>query len=769
MLPIRQLVPAIFLLASLLGGAIVALFGRHAAAGSAERAAREIVLDKLIERQLVIEYTLRARDHDKTREIVAELATDVAIDFAVLVGPNREVVASTRQALVGRPLDDAIRTIGWPLAVLEAGGAETRSTQSPALQRLEERASVVGQLAIADATGEGLTHDASATLIVEYAYGPKAAAFAQQAYRSAAVFVVATLALGAAVSLALQLSMRRRMARLLGAAEEVAGGRFEVRAGVTGRDEIGAIGAAFDAMAARLETAAAAREESEERYRGVFEQASLAIFVVGPGGRFEVVNDAACALSGWSRTELTTRGPEEIVVVEASPRASIASLDDARPGTSLVRADGERVPVELVERTLGNERRMLLGRDLRPEREAIRLRERLIAADRLAAIGTLAASVGHEINNPLTFILTNLQLLRDDVAALRAKAEVDELVQMIEEAEEGAHRIERIVADLRMFARQKRDETPTPFDLRDAARSALGLAAPSLRDKVQVVERFDEVPPVVGDPRRLGQVVLNILLNAAQAITAANRRGRVELSIGTDGAGRARITIEDDGPGIPPDVLPRIFDPFFTTKPVGEGTGLGLAISREIVAGMGGELQVESEAGQGAKFTIALPAAAVGSMPAPAARTSRSSAPPPGDEAAGRARARIGTLGSVLLVDDEPLLAASLARALDAFEVAVAHDPAAALAQCRARAFDAIVCDVVMPGGGGRAVLEGLRAERPELASRLVFLTGGIHSAEEAAYFEQSGAPILDKPVDVPALRAALAQAVRRRDALPVG
>jgi CheY-like chemotaxis protein len=122
----------------------------------------------------------------------------------------------------------------------------------------------------------------------------------------------------------------------------------------------------------------------------------------------------------------------------------------------------------------------------------------------------------------------------------------------------------------------------------------------------------------------------------------------------------------------------------------------------------------------------------------------------------------------VLLVDDEPLLVASLARALDAFEITVAHDPAAALAQCRARAFDAIVCDVVMPGGGGRAVLEGLRAERPELASRVVFLTGGIHSAEEAAYFERTGLPILDKPVDIPALRALLAASIPSAKPAPV-
>ena len=244
-------------------------------------------------------------------------------------------------------------------------------------------------------------------------------------------------------------------------------------------------------------------------------------------------------------------------------------------------------------------------------------------ADRMASVGTLAAGVAHEINNPLAFILANVEFA---LAELRGRGgRATEVLRALGEARDGGLRVREIVRDLKAFSRAGRGGQRA-VDLRRVLQSALGLAQNEIRHRARLEVDVGDIPPVMGSEHRLGQVFLNLLINAAQAIPEGRAAENVVRAItATAPDGRALVEISDTGTGIPPDVLPRIFDPFFTTKPVGVGTGLGLSICHGIVSGLGGEIHVESTLGRGTTFRVLLAAA----RPARARRTPPRPLPPP--------------------------------------------------------------------------------------------------------------------------------------------
>jgi signal transduction histidine kinase len=242
--------------------------------------------------------------------------------------------------------------------------------------------------------------------------------------------------------------------------------------------------------------------------------------------------------------------------------------------------------------------------------EALR---RLSLSERMASVGTLAAGVAHEINNPLAYVTANLDLLLEEVEALGADPSperVAEIGDMLRQAREGAERVRRIVRGLQTFARPDA-EALSLVDVRALLDTSVDIASAEVRGRARIVREFGAVPQVEADDARLGQVFINLLVNAAQAIPAGDPAAHeIRLVTTTDAAGRAVVEVHDSGPGIPAAVLGRIFDPFFTTKPVGVGTGLGLSICHNIVTGMGGEIDVVSREGAGAVFRVALPACA---------------------------------------------------------------------------------------------------------------------------------------------------------------
>ena len=376
---------------------------------------------------------------------------------------------------------------------------------------------------------------------------------------------------------------------------------------------------------------------------------------------------------------------------------------------------------------------------------------KLIQAERLASMGTLATGVAHEINNPLTYIMANIGYVSERLARpsasdrSRSEAPPDELVEVraaLEEAQEGAVRIRQIVRDLKVFARGD-EERYGLIDVRQNLESSISMVWNEIRHRARLVRELGPVPPVEGNESRLGQVFLNLLLNAAQAIREGDASAnQIRVVTGTDEAGRVRVVIEDTGVGIAPDMLRRIFDPFFTTKPVGLGTGLGLYICHGIIRAMGGDIVAESVVGRGARFQVTLPPARVVSAPP---EPPRASAPRPQQR-----RPR------VLIVDDEVLVAQGLERTLSRhYDVVLAYGGRqAAELMVRDHDFDVILCDLMMPELAGSDLFAVVEASWPHLAARIVFMTGGAFTKETTGFLERVPNPRLDKPFDSDRLHA---------------
>ncbi|HYO68421.1 MAG TPA: ATP-binding protein [Archangium sp.] len=234
----------------------------------------------------------------------------------------------------------------------------------------------------------------------------------------------------------------------------------------------------------------------------------------------------------------------------------------------------------------------------------------LLFADRLATIGQLAAGLGHEINNPLAFIIGNLDYVQQQLVRTAGAATAEEQQEMIEamaDARDGAERVSLIVRDLKVLSHPN-DMERGPVDVVTSIRSAVKVAAYELRDRASVVEELVAVPPVNGHKARLCQVFLNLLINAAHAISPGQAaRNEIRISSRMSSSRQVVVEVSDTGCGIPPENLERIFNPFFTTKPVGVGTGLGLSVCHGIITALGGEMSVRSEVGRGTTFSVTLP------------------------------------------------------------------------------------------------------------------------------------------------------------------
>jgi signal transduction histidine kinase len=246
--------------------------------------------------------------------------------------------------------------------------------------------------------------------------------------------------------------------------------------------------------------------------------------------------------------------------------------------------------------------------------EEVRLAAQLRLTERMASLGTLAAGLAHEVNNPLAFIVANLNTVRSELGRVNELPgiDLDDMRAALAEAQEGAERVASIVANLKSFSRDDDERSPAPCDVRTIIEGVLNLTRNETRHRARVLKELNPVPLVMANQARLGQVLLNLVLNAAQAISD----GRVEenliaVSTATEGSS-AVVTVEDSGHGIAPEDLGRVFDPFFSTRAPGRGSGMGLFIARGIVRELGGEIDVESGENLGrarTRFRVRLPAA----------------------------------------------------------------------------------------------------------------------------------------------------------------
>jgi PAS domain S-box-containing protein len=380
----------------------------------------------------------------------------------------------------------------------------------------------------------------------------------------------------------------------------------------------------------------------------------------------------------------------------------------------------------------------------RTAEEALRRAEQAaVLADRMASVGVVAAGVAHEINNPLAAVMMSLDLLSTRLAGLAVAAPgpaMADMVDTLDDARLGLDRVREIVRDLRVFARGDNDRRG-PVDIERVLESTLRMAASQIRSRARLVRRYSALPPVIATEARLGQVFLNLLLNAAQAIPeGAPELHEIRIATELDAEGRIAVSISDTGAGIPLEIQPKIFTPFFTTKEVGAGTGLGLSICHRIVTGLGGEIEFESVPKRGTEFRVLLP-------PAPVA--------PRAERAADAERAAAARRARILVVDDEPLVRTALVQLLaDRHEVVALDAARAALASIeRGDRYDVILCDLMMPHMTGMELHAALARVAPDQARRLVAMTGGAFSPQ-AREFLAAGHPSVEKPFDVPVLTA---------------
>lgn len=376
--------------------------------------------------------------------------------------------------------------------------------------------------------------------------------------------------------------------------------------------------------------------------------------------------------------------------------------------------------------------------------------ERLNQQERLATTGTLLAGVAHEINNPLAFVIGNLDLAFEELRAVLGpspSSRMQELLDAVREARVGAGRIRTIVRGLRALSRE--DVALGPVELREVVESSINMALHEIRPKARVTVDLDGTPAVLGDESRLTQVIMNLLVNAAQAFESGNPDSNsIVIRARLSAPATVRLSVIDNGPGVPQSMSRSIFDPFFTTKPVGVGTGLGLSVSRQIISSLGGSLSLDPSSTQGAAFHIDLRVAS---------DEDRNIFETPVEATQPR--------GRIVVIDDDIGVLTTMRRLLSRqHDVTTFNDPREACDAIDSLAnVDVIFCDLMMPHLTGQDVFARITATRPELAPLIVFVTGGATSAAARAFLGALPNEVVEKPFAMSDLLAIARRYVMRR------
>jgi PAS domain S-box-containing protein len=401
--------------------------------------------------------------------------------------------------------------------------------------------------------------------------------------------------------------------------------------------------------------------------------------------------------------------------------------------------------VERIARPVHDAQKRVIGwmeafRDVTGERQ---IETNLLQTEKMAALGRLVSGIAHELNNPLTTIMGYAQLL---LGHGLSPEQLGEARNVYQEAE----RARRIVKNLLYFARENPPER-TRVDLNEVVERALALRSYELRlENIAVICEFAAgLPPTMADPYQLQQVVLNLLINAEQALLEARGKGQMQIrtsSVASGGGYRLRLELADDGPGVAPEIASRIFDPFFTTKPAGVGTGLGLSIVYGIIQQHGGEVTFESERGHGAKFMIELPV-----VPIVAPQTA-------GDFPSAAETAPASPPARILIVEDEPTVAQLLVDILveEGHQAEAAADSQDGLTRLSRKNYDLVICDLRMPRLDGRAFYEALVRTGSPAQRRILFITGDTIARNTQQFLESTGMPHLAKPFLVEEVKLAV-------------
>jgi len=706
-------------------------------------------------------------------------ATEPALDFGDAANGQHhlETLASTPEAIYGLLL----REDGTPLAAWHPERAPARLMDIPEGARIHGE-EVLARVRIQTRGGQ------QGTLLVGFSLA-ELHADSQQTLRLAASISALIFVFGVLAAFGLGTLLVRPLGRVTQVALRISEGELgaQKELDLTRRDETGTLAAALSRMLRRLyEQKALIESQSEASSEGILtvsesgqvlahNQRLLRMWQLPPErleGRHleEVLRALAPAMKEPEvlrrladfQQEQPAGEPLEFSLLDGRTltayRAPIQSREGTRFGWGLYFQDiTERLAQERVRaRNLELEQRVAERTQELAERlrELHSTQEQLIVADRRTSVGTLAAGVAHEINNPLAYVTANIQFVLQEMPELRTtlmpgcppdlsggmEAIWQEVANALAEAREGCSRVQHIVQSLKSFSRGDEDRRE-PLHVQGPLDAAISMAQNEIRHRARLVRDYREIPPVEGNEVRLAQVFLNLLINAAHAIPAgaADRNEiRVTARLGEDG--NVRVDITDTGMGMSPEVRSRLFTPFFTTKPVGVGTGLGLSVCQGIITALGGRIEVQSEPGQGSTFSVVLP-------PTPGAVKHAQ---------VHRAQSRPGACrGRVLVVDDDPFVGAALRRTLGReHDVSLAFGAREALGRVLQGAmFDVILCDLMMPDMTGMDFFTELQRLHPAQAEAVTFFTGGAFTDATRAFLEQHRDRVMLKPVDADQLR----------------
>ncbi len=495
---------------------------------------------------------------------------------------------------------------------------------------------------------------------------------------------------------------------------------------------------------------------------GLSRQGLAGLYRTTASGAVVDCNEAFARILGWpDRATLLATGVADLHFDPRDREGQVERLRQGSPASTEIRMrrrDGKPVWVVYSEHiSIDAAGREIIEGALVDVTDRREMEARLLQAERLASVGTLAAGVAHEVNNPLSYVLANLSFAQEQVTAVldrsRGKEDESDLVQATEalkEAREGAERVRAIVRDLRMYARAD-DDRRTPLDLARVMDSAINVVRSELAHRARVIRTYRPAAPVQASEGKVGQVLLNLLLNAAQAMPGGNAdRNEIRVTVEPAAEGWVRIEVADNGAGMAPDVLARAFEPFFTTRQESGATGLGLPICQTVIASLGGEITLDSEEGVGTRARVVLPASAP-MAPAAAPPAPRAAATPPSGH-------------RILVVDDDPGVGSAVRRLLLRNEVVVSGDAQGALDLLASDPeFDVILCDLYMPGTSGMDFYRQLRERDPGVAARVVFISAGAYTDESSDFLDSVPNERLEKPFDAARLRSLVARAARRR------
>jgi two-component system, cell cycle sensor histidine kinase and response regulator CckA len=476
-------------------------------------------------------------------------------------------------------------------------------------------------------------------------------------------------------------------------------------------------------------------------------EATPEAIIIHRNGRISYLNPAALAFFGYETPELLI-GRSYLDLVNPSDRnealdqvgTSLLSGKASRPRElRFVRRDNSLAVLEVVSVAIEQDKQQSVAAIARDIGERKQIESLLVRADRLASVGTLAAGIAHEINNPLSYVVANQQIIAETLKKLGDEMpdkRFQDLRELLGQAQEGAERVRVIVHELKSVSLPD-NGAQGAVDIHRALENAVIMARNEIIHRARLAKDYQPVPLIQANEAKIAQVFLNLITNAAQAIPVGKAGNNlITIRTRTDSSDNAVVEITDSGAGISEEVIDRIFDPFYTTKPVGGGSGLGLSVCHGIITAIGGQINVSSQVGVGTTVRVCLKKAPNTAVP----RVQPVTDPKENHNKHPR----------ILIVDDEPSVARALRRALHEYEVTVCLNAREAIRQIEARPdFDLIFCDLMMPDVSGIELYQVVTHQVPGIEKRIVFLTGGAFTQKAKDFLDNLPNQWLEKPFDV--------------------